>query len=71
MGGLSFGGGYFGLYAIGGAVPVIPVGPGDEVTTENSYFRRMVTGNDAQFARSVTGDNADFSRAITTADAER
>ncbi len=68
------GGGAFGSIAFGQYTPflaAVVVGPGDEVTTENAYFRREVTGADATFAREVTGSDADFRRTVTTADAER
>lgn len=59
MGGLTFGGGYFGQYAPLGNLIVVII-PGDEITTAIAVFARVVTAQDVSFAREVT-----------TADAER
>lgn len=71
MGGLSFGGGFHGLYTFLKELIIGASIGGDEVTTDNGTFTRVVTTRDASMAREITTAPGFVARVITTQDAER
>lgn len=71
MGGLSFGGGFHGLYTFLKDLVLGASTDGDEITTAPAYFARARTIEEASVARGVTTKPGYVARTLTTERTER